>query len=704
MVRPDSDMQAVTPSLQKDHLSAMCESFLAMWQPFERRRPTISAISQDEAHHFAIFRTREIEFCDSQQQFRDVPSLLRADQRGFLASNVTTVAHDQYFIQITRPMEGSVSDPHAREANQFEVFLCIFDQKTESFRWVMHTTTAGGIRPSLDAIPEAVWSHHPTLPLLFWTLPGHAFRVSYLHSSCSPINVAGKLFCLYISLIALTFSTDSFTFETQAAEAIKFSPNGRYISIRALPVFKNDFLDGMVPLHSRVTYVTVLDLVLGTCTTLSLTGARTLSFELNNEHLSIYQLTRLGAIQVDRFFLPDLDTFDRHIISFIPSDCCCATCCKPLGDKCYISITERQGVKLIGLGHSPFCVDKSSATDNLCEPILFSIASPEIPVKVYGTNDSMVQSRKMANFPPLLTDAGELLLNAFSLQGTTTLRESLNARNKAMEDSEKPSSIPQMQIRASDWTDRSGRKLDVGGLETAWYEDYHEAVCDLAFEDELHQSLRNDEVLEELNADYGDMFPSTWDEFQAIHEALDEENDPTWHKWMKTLFENHGIGCNLPLYVHTFYYNSSEAAPATLTWSSAVDIGWIEEATRWFYSRFIKNDFRNSRMWYHFHQYSDVPAVHWSGKTRALRNARRKLKKLERAAVNHPGSIELVIPTKSKGEPQPAMDDEDEEMAERMMQLRDFMEDLEDNAPGLGRLFRDRMSQFLNQSLIGDED
>ena len=501
----------------------------------------------------------------------------------------------------------------------------------------------------------------------------------------------------------LTFS-DPLTIEGQASELIRFSPSGRFMTISALPMFKNDFLASFST-HLQITnYLTILDLMLGTSTQLQLSAGTNLSFELDDEQVKIYQLTRLGAIQMDRFFLPDLDTFDRHIISFVPGGCCCATCCKPLEDSCYISVTERQGVKLIALGHSPFAIDRSSATENVCEPILFSIASPEIPVKVFETIDSLVETRKVASFPPVMNTAGELLPDAFTSQGNLTLRETLNARNQAMTESEKARDIPQMQRRSPELNVISGQNMEVANLRASWYEDYLGALRDLAFEDGFQQSFRQEEKLAELSAEYGDIFPPTWADFQEMLTAIEDTNDPTWDKWMKILFADHGIGCNIPLYTHTFYYGSSTTPDsADFTWSSAVDIGWIEESSEWFYRRFFKNDFTDARMWYHFSAYADLSVLKWSKTQRAARRARRKLKRIERAAQNHPGSIVLDLPSKGKRGQQTDAEQDDEDL-EKLLQLRDFMEDLEDVAPGAGKLFRDRMSQFLNQSLLGDDE
>ena len=501
----------------------------------------------------------------------------------------------------------------------------------------------------------------------------------------------------------LTYS-DPLTIERQASEAVRFSSNGRFMAISALPMFKNDFLAAFST-HFQVTkYLTILDLKLGTSTQLQLSVSTPLSFELDNEQVKIYQLTRLGAIQMDTFFLPDLDTFDRQILSFVPSGCCCATCSKPFEDSSYISVTERQGVKLIALGHSPFAIDRSIATENVCEPILFSIASPEISVKVFDTKDSLVETRNVASFPPVMNTAGELLTNAFTSQGNLTLRERLNARNKAIDDPEKAGEIPQMQPRTPELNAPTGHNGEVASLQKSWYEDHLRALRDLAFEDGFHRSFQQEERLAELSAEYGDIFPPTWAELQEGLAALEEANDPTWDKWMKTLFADQGLGCNIPLYTHTFYYKSSTKPDSVdFTWSSAVDVGWIEESTEWFYRRFFKNDFTDARMWYPFPAYADLSALKWTKTQRAARRARRKLKQSEKAAKNHPGSIVLDFSSKGKpGEENGAESVEDD--LEKILQLRNFLDDLEDSAPGAGKLFRDRMSQFLNQSLLGDED
>ena len=184
-----SEADALSLGLRKDIFSEICQSFQTALQPFQSSSPT-AFISKAGTPCLKIFSGQAIALYEFRRKAKDISPLSKADTEVFIASNITTVADGKCFVQFSRAMEGVASDQHTREANQFEVFLCVFDQQLSSISWMVHTTTAGSLKQSIDGFPEAFWTLHPKLPLLFWTLPGHVLRVSCLESNCSPINVA----------------------------------------------------------------------------------------------------------------------------------------------------------------------------------------------------------------------------------------------------------------------------------------------------------------------------------------------------------------------------------------------------------------------------------------------------------------------------------------------------------------------------------
>ena len=186
-----SETDARLPGLRKEVFSDVCRSFQTALHPFQSSSPT-AFIPKAGTPRLTIFSGQSIALDRFQRETR-ISRLSKADTEVFVTSNVTTVADGKFFVQFSRAMDGVASDPHTREANQFEVFLCIFDQKLSSMSWMVQTTTAGSLKESLNGFPEAFWTLHPKLPLLFWTLPGHVLRVSCLESNYSPINVTCKL-------------------------------------------------------------------------------------------------------------------------------------------------------------------------------------------------------------------------------------------------------------------------------------------------------------------------------------------------------------------------------------------------------------------------------------------------------------------------------------------------------------------------------
>ena len=490
---------------------------------------------------------------------------------------------------------------------------------------------------------------------------------------------------------------------------MKFSPNGRFVILQGLPTFKNDMLSNIVPVPKIKNGVTILDLLQGTNTSLRLSSTARLSYEISDHSVKIYRLASSGEILVDEFFLPDLEVFDRRVVAYIPNQCSCTTCHTILGDTCYISAREHQGIKVIAIGHSPFAEARAAGDTNVCEPLIFKIVSPELPVKMVGTEGSLLSARIVVTIPALIDAQYDLLPSTFEFSTKMTMRERVNARNGTMATSTRPTTVLQMSLVMSNFVDAADKPITANEIPRKWQQYHNDALEDLEFQDVLRNALRRDESLAELSAELGGVVPDTWDEFAEMHEAL-ADDDSDHRRKMQAFFKDIGIGCDIPIYVHTFSYRpQGEADTIDFCWSSAADVGWIEEQAEWFNQRFWKNDFTGARMWFPFYQYAEIDAVKWNKDREASRYRRRgkRFPALKRMVDHIRGSIELDTSAGSERRLR-IRDDESEETTqiavEGIFEMRDFFGDLIDLMPAAGSLFKDRFTQIMSQSLMRDDE
>lgn len=450
----------------------------------------------------------------------------------------------------------------------------------------------------------------------------------------------------------------------------------------------------------------VLDLHLGTNTTLKVLRKPTLSFDIDEAYLKVYRLTDLGGVRMDRFTLPDLHHHDQQILTFIPDHCCCATCGKPLKDTCYISVRECLGLRRIVLCHSPISSGSTTASGSACEPLILSIASPELPIDPTSVVDSIVISRRATTFPSVISLSGDCIPEAFTNVEHLTLADDLAARTDGIKvefekhskrnkntpgngegeggASETIRQVYQMQARMSNSAGTDGQELDVSTVKERWRLDYQKSVSDTRIPDSLAHFFSGQEAFEEWSAEYGDLFPETWAEFVELLAIV--ADDPEINDWIKIFCQDAGVGCITPIYTHTFYYGDArQDGKGDFTWTSAIDYGWIEEHAEWFIRRLWADDFVGARMWYPFEHYHDFSAI--------------KIKKEEKGEKNG----NKVFGTREILQLDLSEVDTDEEVGKAVrgvLAMRKFIDDVEDRVPGAGKMFRTRFHQFLNQSLL----
>lgn len=110
----------------------------------------------------------------------------------FMVSGAQTIQSGKHIFQFWRPLDVQPTPDDHRQAKRFEVYLCLFDERTDDISWFLHTSTAGEKTDDCVHFPQATWTYHPHLPLLAWLLPGHRLRISNTESPDAPITVAGK--------------------------------------------------------------------------------------------------------------------------------------------------------------------------------------------------------------------------------------------------------------------------------------------------------------------------------------------------------------------------------------------------------------------------------------------------------------------------------------------------------------------------------
>lgn len=103
----------------------------------------------------------------------------------------------------------------------------------------------------------------------------------------------------------------------------------------------------------------------------------------------------------------------------------------------------------------------------------------------------------------------------------------------------------------------------------------------------------------------------SWSEVSYMMRELDEELSEKYEEFVDEVFGagQSGIGCNVPLLIHTFSFPSgnhgtavdkSEGRDKEFDWTLALDVGWIEEDVSWMYRHIFFEDIANARSWYAF--------------------------------------------------------------------------------------------------------
>jgi hypothetical protein len=486
------------------------KAFAWLCHPFQQRvRSSWLApfLGDDPRARIALFQSQE-----SSNSSSDFVSVIRST----LQSNLIVGS-------FVRPLDpGVILDGVQVEAQSFEAYLTVFDRDSNEMRWMLSTTTAGWMMPSLSGeggnknnekgeVPEIAWAMHPAEPLLAWLAPGHRLRISHIDSSHGPLNLAEPL-----------------GLEAPAAQALRFSlPTGRYLLVLAHEANVNSLYGNRRALDNGVamgeTNVTVFDFVRGWRTTLafSLSSKSTigpfasptpfsssspaaplpvlatspstttsqqqplqplhLSFAIDADETSlrVYRLTRKGIIEMSVFLLPDLiEMVECRDLAYLPANVSCPTCRRPMKEDSEILVLEpaphTAETMTIILGHHGAGArfrDGKMENSTGCEPIVLYVKAsttspdgPDLPrapdQRPYDRDDVLVVERNAAFAPKLLRDEEVKEESTGDESNTTRSRVDLAAFEKSESGGPDPiESAAPFNPRIITEVKSSGRKL-----------------------------------------------------------------------------------------------------------------------------------------------------------------------------------------------------------------------------------------------------
>ncbi|KAI9665063.1 MAG: hypothetical protein M1821_006511 [Bathelium mastoideum] len=670
-------------------------SFKQQAQPLKaaQTNPQASSLIRNTSHSSdlrrTIFEAAEIAY-ERAVTSNDAEGKTNKVNRPWFASGALTKQADLYFVQLSRPFEKDTSSAEQKEARQHEVFICIYDEQNNHIVWSLYTLSAGGTEESNSKEPMIAWAIHSSLPLLAALIPGHKLRISHIASEQPPINIAEPL-----------------SIETDPSQALKFSPSGRFLLAQARSAAKNAFIMAHAG-RGDAGSVIVFDLVQGKSTSLKVTSNSLPSYDIGDEDLRIYRLTRQGAVEMDEYKLPDLIEFERQHLTFLPSECRCATCGELLDSNCNILVSEQYGVKSVVLSHGTISIGSASASSRACDPLILRVTAPAISVAMGQLSDAIMAITGTGTFPPITSDAGDVLESSFKI----------GARSGGHLKTVDANPIDEHQIRSSSrvWPVKEMVPIfhnfqDVAGVMNEKDSQLlPETVEDMMqkIEQKIIDKLKFGIASERAQKGAFAMvrtatkgyFPfESWDEFREMMAQIAEKGidfDDLINDFIGT--SDRGLACQIPVPVYTFHHKKpSQLEERKVGWSVAMDIGWIEEDMERFFARFFVDDFKNARTWYVFPDYADPFGNYLELRASSSPKAQRLKKYLGPNLEGLPEELPPTAATKAIG----SNDDFDEEIFDEVFEsLADMFKALSDIMPGIGKAFEIRLQQMMSRSIL----
>lgn len=487
---------------------------------------------------------------------------------------------------------------------------------------------------------------------------------------------------------------------------MKFSSDGRYVLIKARESFKNNFIS--LKRSTHLWSVIVCDLLEGRSIGATLGSESNVTMDLEDDILHTYRLTRDGAVEDTAYSLSSLALTERQYLTFIPAGCCCPTCGKTLDSQCFVSVVEYEMVKTAVLGHTVAGLGKTTAIKETCRPLIVRIMTPPVELNIEGAREAVFSIGSIRLFPKVIDEQGGLIEGAFESYWTCNKEEDSRctctlclSERQCDTEAPKPTRITQMVRRITDFKLPSGLAVPPEQMEEIHRLAEFDGVKKMSIYKESEVAARTS--IDDMKLLFGDEnFP--WDSWIEFKEAMEEIKEVFDHgAYMKRLFEpgHSGIGCQLPVFVYTFYFGESNE-DSNFHWSSATATGWLEEDIGWYYERFFSGDFIGSRRWYPFPAYQTLEKkILELGEDQTAKGKR--FRKYFWPKRDEEGKLLQIEP--------PAIEDNDEVESIDFKEMgplagdfimKDVFESLSDLVPGLGKVFERRLHSMLNQSLIRD--
>ncbi|RDW91851.1 hypothetical protein BP5796_01245 [Coleophoma crateriformis] len=212
-----------------------------------------------------------------------------------------------------------------------------------------------------------------------------------------------------------------------------------------------------------------------------------------------------------------------------------------------------------------------------------------------------------------------------------------------------------------------------------------------------------------MKAVFGDdIFPfDSWKEFKI---AIDDiEEDYSFKEYTQHMFGGRGIGCKIPLSIQIFCFDKT--GESSMTWSSSLALGWIEEDLEWFYERFVDSDFDGARMWYEFPGYYTLKkrSDELSADKTAMGDRHRRFfgnystdSNTARTQATLPSSKKNTSITKSEPQSVEEINDEVKSVLP-MVTVKDFCTAFSEFVPGMGEMIEERVYSLMQKSMIMDD-
>jgi hypothetical protein len=307
----------------------------------------------------------------------------------------------------------------------------------------------------------------------------------------------------------------------------------------------------------------------------------------------------------------------------------------------------------IVLSHGPVSISHGRLVGKACEPLMLRTRKPTVSVDL-EEKDALAVSRTLGFSPKLLDDGGVLDLNSFdrysnkqdgnkspevgellkdghgipsiaaawlaifllsmviSIDDSQRDNKLINSLINYIAETQRHAATRQPILKASNCTPAGQNTTRVPPEEVEALSNRleMEATSRLIFGKQIEDICEH--MFDAVKNLGGKYLPfGSWSEVGDMMREMDEELSEKFEAFADEVFGagQSGIGCNVPLLIHTFSFPSgnhgtavdkSEGSDKEFDWTLALDVGWIEEDVSWMYRHIFFEDIANARSWYAF--------------------------------------------------------------------------------------------------------